>query len=362
MASSRALTSGILGGAAVAAAVCGVTLGYAQTDWSKAREAEFAAWQKVHPDVDAGISELKVRTAALVAAAGAPSNDLTAAPVIRRVPGAVTEIWDAAYAPQMVVIPAGSFTLGSPASEPYRVANEGPQRRVNINTPFAVGKYAVMRDEYAAFIAATKRPDGASCYTLGYTGFTLGNGFHQQVGATWRNPGFAQTGRDPVVCVSWSDAQAYAAWLSARTGKKYRLLSEAESEYAARAGTATPHYWGDAPSRDAANYGIAPPGAPPTGVAEGADRWVTTAPVGSFPPNAFGLFDMVGNASQWVQDCFQGGYATSAVGLPTECAARLARGASWAQPPNLTRTAWRYPAPGTQNRSALVGFRVARTL
>jgi formylglycine-generating enzyme required for sulfatase activity len=331
-------------------------------DWLPARQAEFAQFRAAHGNANAAIADLKAKTAALVAAAGAPVTDIAAPPVVRRVPGAITEIWDDPVAPALVVVPAGSFTIGSPASEEARVGNEGPQRRVNIGYAFAVGKYPVTRDEYAAFIADTERPDGATCNSPGYTGFTLGGGFHQEVGATWRNPGFTQTGADPVVCVSWLDAQAYVGWLSKKTGAAYRLLSEAEWEYAARAGTTTARYWGDAASREAANFGRVLVGDMTPGVAEGADRWVNTSPVGSFPPNAFGLFDMVGNVSQWVQDCYQLSYALPATGAPFECAARVARGAAWSHQPNFTRVAYRVVGLTAQNRSSFAGIRVARGL
>jgi hypothetical protein len=124
---------------------------------------------------------------------------------------------DAPDAPEMVVIPPGAFTMGSPASEPGRYADESPQHRVSIGYSLAVGRYDVTREQYAAFVTATA-----------YTG--------SGTGCDWRSPGFDQSGADPVVCVSWEDAQAYASWLSRKTGHTYRLLSEAEWEYAARAG------------------------------------------------------------------------------------------------------------------------------
>ena len=346
---------------------CGVVVSaglYAtpQPDWMETRRAEFAAWQTSHPHAAARIPDLLAKTSALVAAAGTPVTDPAAPPVIRRVPGAITELWDDPVAPPLVIVPAGSYTMGSPASERERVGNEGPQRRVTINAPFAVGKYAVTRDEYAAFVAATKRPDGAFCSVPGNVGFSLGTGFGQVPGTTWHNPGFPQTGRDPVVCVSWSDAQAYAAWLSAKTGRTYRLLSEAEWEYAARAGTTSSRYWGDAANPDLANYGAEVVSGIAAGRESGADRWFYTAPVGSFPANPFGLYDMVGNVSQWVQDCYQPSYAAPQTGAAVDCAVRLTRGANWGNPAAFTRVAYRYVSTWNVYRASNAGIRVARTL
>ena len=328
MQSLKTIRRRVLGASLVAVVAGGGALVSAQADWSSTRQREFAAWQKAHPG---------------------PERQ-----------GAGSELWDHPLAPRLVVIPAGSFTMGSPASEVGRVANEGPQQQVTIDAPIAVGKYPVTRDEYAAFIAETKRPDGATCSVPGNTWFTLGGGFNQAVGPTWRNPGIEQTGSDPVVCVSWRDAQAYADWLAKKTGKAYRLLSEAEWEYAARAGTTTARYWGEAASHDAANYGAEPVGGITAGEANGADRWVYTSPVGSFPPNAFGLYDMLGNVSQWVADCFRPTYNAPLVTSAT--CAHLARGAAWAHRAAFVRAAYRYAAPNAQNRSSLTGFRVARSL
>lgn len=173
----------------------------------------------------------------------------------------------------------------------------------------------------------------------------------------------------PAVCVSWNDAQAYVAWLRKRTGKPYRLPSEAEWEYAARARAATAYPWGDTASRAYANYGAE---TCCSERADGADRWLYTSPVGSFPPNAFGLYDMVGNAWQWVQDCYAESYATapldgSAVD-PATCQFRVLRGGTWGDPPRLIRPAFRNWAPpprwpsAWEYRSGGVGFRVARSL
>ncbi len=138
---------------------------------------------------------------------------------------------DCAACPQMVVVPAGSYRPGSPSHEVGRYDDEGPVRQVTIEQPFAVGVYEVTVGDYEGFVGATGYAGGKSCSTYEE------EGWKERPGRTWRDPGFQQTERDPVVCVNWKDAQAYAEWLSGETGKRYRLLSEAEWEYVARAGT-----------------------------------------------------------------------------------------------------------------------------
>ncbi|HXM94378.1 MAG TPA: formylglycine-generating enzyme family protein [Candidatus Dormibacteraeota bacterium] len=277
----------------------------------------------------------------------------------------------------MVVIPAGSFTMGSPASEPGRYDEEGPQRRVSIRQ-FGVGKFDVTRGQWAVFVSATKRETRGGCFWTGRSGSK------SDPAGSWRDAGFSQDDDHPVVCVTWGDAQAYVRWLNQRTGRRYRLLTEAEWEYAARAGTTTPYPWGPSASHEYANYGAETCCSP---LASGHDRWVNTSPVGSFPPNAFGLYDMHGNVLQWVQDCFAPLYT----GLPTDgsayetvvdlkmtgllsrmtgtssCSYRMVRGADWNDPPAMIRSAYRNfgPGPGAtlqDYRSTGVGFRVARTL
>lgn len=282
--------------------------------------------------------------------------------------------------PEMVVIPAGSFMMGSPASEPGRNDREEPQRRVSIRQ-LAVGKFDVTRGQWAAFVSATNRDTHVGCAWTGRSG--IEPPWAMDPDGSWRSLGFPQDDNHPVVCVSWNDAQDYVRWLSQRTGRKYRLLTEAEWEYAARAGTTTPYPWGSSASHEYANYGADDCC---SGLASGRDQWVNTSPVGSFPPNAFGLFDMHGNVLQYVQDCFASSYS----GLPTDgsafetvvplktapyswmtgtssCSYRMVRGGDSGDPPRMIRSASRNFAPsrGTtldQYRSGGVGFRVARTL
>ena len=251
---------------------------------------------------------------------------------------------DCDVCPQMAVVPAGSFMMGSPKAEAGRYAVEEPLRRVEIGQPFAVGAYEVTREEYEAFAAETGQADGAGCW------LAAGGKWEREKSASRRNPGYEQTGREPAVCVSWRDAQAYARWLSRKTGKPYRLLSEAEWEYAARAGTQTPYGFGSVVSARRANY----------------DGNVgKTAPAGAYKPNGFGLYDMHGNAWEWVRDCWNAGYA----GAPTDgsarqggdCSRRVMRGGSWSDRSRSLRSAHRGRHFGGL-RFNNVGFRVARTL
>jgi formylglycine-generating enzyme required for sulfatase activity len=278
------------------------------------------------------------------------------------------------------VIPAGSFIMGAgPGEAPNDLFSEGPQHRVRVRR-FALGKFDVTRGEWAAFVDATHRPTRMGCSWTP----RVPDGKVDST-ASWRDPGFAQDDRHPVVCVTWYDAHDYVQWLSRRTGHRYRIPSEAEWEYAARAGTTTPYPWGRTASHEYANYG--PDSGYGSGVAKGRDRWIYTSPVGSFPPNGFGLYDMHGNVLQYVQDCLAPSYA----GLPTDgsayetdvplprvgplsvlngqraCSLRAARGGDWADPPFEIRSAFRNFGPGPGQslrdyRSTGVGFRVVREL
>lgn len=285
---------------------------------------------------------------------------------------------DCPECPEMVVVPSGSFLMGSPANERGRYSEEGPQRMVKIQS-FAAGKYDVTRGQWAAFVRATHRATSKGCaYSL------LPK--ETEAAASWMNLGFAQDDSHPVVCVSWPDAHDYARWLTLKSGHKYRLLTEAEWEYAARAGTTTPYPWGSTASHAHANYGGDDHAG--YGLALGRNRWVTTSPVGSFPPNAFHLFDMHGNAMQWVEDCYSSSYA----GLPADgsvntiatkvkgksedlafmngnssCSYRILRGGCWGDTPAMIRSAYRNFAPDSEStldtyRSSGLGIRVARDL
>ena len=255
--------------------------------------------------------------------------------------------------PKMVLVPAGNFVMGSPESEHDRNPDEGPQHHVTIASAIAVGKFPITVGEFRAFVTATNYDAGANC--LGWKG----KAWEWQAGHTWRDPGFPQTDAQPVTCVNWDDAQAYVKWLAGETGKPYRLLSEAEWEYSARGGTTTAYFWGDEIDKRHANC---------NGCGSPWDN-KQTSPVGSFAPNAFGLYDMAGNAWQWTEDCYRQSYklsdsdvapADGSAWTSRDCSSRVLRGGSWSGDPWRLHTAWRFwrdPAV----RSGNTGFRVART-
>ena len=252
-----------------------------------------------------------------------------------RQPGA--RLRDCEACPELVVVPSGSFTMGSPDSEWGRFNNEGPQHRVTITEPFAVGIYEVTFGEWDACVSA------GGC-----------NGYQPH------GEGWGRGGR-PVINVSWEDARAYVTWLSQRTGNHYRLLSESEWEYVARAGTMEPFHTGATISADQANYDSSYTyGSGQKGRYRGR-----TVQVGTFSPNAFGLHEVHGNVWEWTQDCWNEDYtgapADSRARESGECEQRVLRGGSWGDVPWLLRSADRGKnEPGT--RDPKIGFRVARTL
>ncbi len=212
--------------------------------------------------------------------------------------------------PEMVVLPAGSFMMGAKENEPGSYSEEKPQREVSIKQ-FACGKFDITKKQWAVFVKETNRPATGGCSWSGLPADTSQKPWDPNPAANWNHIGFEQDSTHPVVCITWDDVQDYLKWLSKKTGVIYRLLSEAEWEYAARAGTTTAYYWGDSVSRDYANYGEDT--AWGIGGIKGRDKWLNTSPVGSFLPNQFGLYDMNGNVLQWVEDCFCPTYS----GLPT---------------------------------------------
>lgn len=271
--------------------------------------------------------------------------------------------------PEMASIPGGRFVMGAAPgeeereqlSEPFRYRSQ-PQREVTVRS-FAAGKYEITRGQYRVFAEATKR-GGDGCFVW------TGNDFAIDPTKSWRNTGFSQDDAHPAACVSWEDANAYARWLSQTTGKNYRLLSEAEWEYAARAGAVTARYWGNDGdgSCEYANGADQTaqtqiPGAIGSHVANCRDRYAFTAPVGSYRANGFGLHDMLGNVGEWTQDCWNGDYK----GAPTdgsarasgECFMRAVRGGSWDDNPLGVRSAYRVGSPIVV-RLYSRGFRVAR--
>jgi formylglycine-generating enzyme required for sulfatase activity len=268
--------------------------------------------------------------------------------------------------PEMVVIPAGSFLMGSPDNEPERHKNEGPQRKVTIPKPFAVAKFEVTLDQFRAFVKDADYEAANRC------SLRRGERWVEPSGLSWRAPSFHQGSNHPVLCVNWIDAKAYVSWLSRKTGKPYRLLSEAEWEYAARAGTITRFHFGNNQG-DLCRFANVPdqtakdnaPVAATWNIVACRDGHALTAPVGSFPANAFGLHDMYGNVWEWTEDCYNDSYA----GAPSDggawkegnCGRRLLRGGSYSRDHKDSRAAKRQPAPlGASGIS--FGIRVARTL
>ena len=244
----------------------------------------------------------------------------------------------------MMALPAGAFLMGSPADEKERKTNEGPQREVSIGYAFAASKYEITWDDWAVCQA------GGGCQSADPRA--------EVRKALWT------TGNRPVIQVSWQDARAYIDWLNTKvTGSDpYRLLSEAEWEYAARAGTASPFYTGATISGMQANYNAAR-----TYGSEAKGTYNRMPmPVGSYPPNAFGLHDMHGNVAEWTEDCF----SASMAGLPTDgsavagegtCHSRSVRGGSWNKIPSYIRSAFR-EGRLDRNRQDDIGFRIARDL
>jgi formylglycine-generating enzyme required for sulfatase activity len=272
--------------------------------------------------------------------------------------------------PEMVVVPSGSFTMGSPESDAERYNDEGPQHTVTIAKPFAVGKFHVTVDEFAAFVMDTRYDKESDCWVFD------GKWYTQKRSASWRDPGFPQTGTHPAVCLNWYDAKSYVDWLSRKTGKPYRLLTEAEWEYAARArtepGQYTRYFFGD-DEKDLCHYGnVGDKTAQSTikggenwPVAPCSDGYAYTAPVGSFAPNDFGLYDMIGNAWQWNEDCYRSGYDRAPLDgsawTSENCSRRVNRGGAWSVFPRTIRTADR-GSGGPEDQYEAIGLRVARTL
>ena len=262
-----------------------------------------------------------------------------------------------------MVVPAGRFMMGSPASEPGRYNDEGPRHLVTIASSFAVGKYEVTRTEFGRFASASGRQMN-DCFNL------VGKQFSPDIARNWEKPGFPQLANEPALCVSWEDAQAYVRWLSEQSGKTYRLLSEAQWEYAARAGSDEARFWGSGTDRACqfANVYDA------TGKAKHNfryenfvcdDGYAVTAPAGSLKPNAFGLYDMLGNVLEWVEDCrndsYAGAPADGRVWATGDCSQRVYCGGSWHGTPRNVRSANRY-GDKPAGRNVNLGFRVARTL
>ena len=236
-----------------------------------------------------------------------------------------------------------------------------PLHLVRIARPFAVGEFLVTRKQYAAFAAETGYR-GSGCAVLPLDGTS---GWKFDPALSWRDPGFAQADNHPVVCVSWDDAIAYMSWLSKKTGRHYRLPSEAEWEYAARAGDTAGRYFGDAPICEFANVrDQSKKKLRSTGQFLQCDSgFSNTSTVGSFPPNGFGLYDMLGNAWEWVEDCWEKAYVDAPVdGTARDralCEGRVRRGGSWNSDHRYLYSVGARAGTRPHVRSEIYGFRVA---
>ncbi len=293
----------------------------------------------------------------------------------RRVPGAgqtFQDSWEEGgrrfAGPEMVVVPAGEFLMGSPTDEPQRESwkkgTETPQHKVTITQPFAIGRHAVTRGQFAAFVNDTGYKIEKGAYVLKSSGILF---WKKEAGdfdpsKWWRDPGFAQDDQHPVVCVNWEDAQAYVKWLAEKTAKGYRLPSEAEWEYACRAGTMTPFWWGKSITPSQANYDG-------NYVYEGGgnkgEYRKKTLPVKSFPPNPWGLYQVHGNVWEWCEDTWHDNYtgapADGSVWATGDSGLRVVRGGSWYDYPRYLRAAIRVRNTPVV-RYDIVGFRLSRTL
>jgi len=278
---------------------------------------------------------------------------------------------DCAECPEMVRVPAGTFVMGTPTAERNSAATRAESEAVivTIGRAFALGRTEVTRREYRAFVNDSGYDVRGPCLSWDEA---LGR-FSNDRARNWENPGRPREARDdhPVACVSFDDATAYVQWLAHKTGKSYRLPSEAEWEYAARAGSNALRPWGDAASDgcDFANlYDLASREQYAFGwePVRCRDNYPDVAPVGALRANAFGLYDMIGNVAEWVQDCATDSY----VGRPRDarawvwiggCSRRVQRGGSWISPAERARSAFRDSAEASE-RTDFVGFRVALDL
>ena len=247
---------------------------------------------------------------------------------------------DCPVCPLMIAVRGGRYVMGAPQSEKGRTEHEGPQKRMRIPGPFAVSRYEIKRKEFAAFVSAAGYRPASVCRVKG----------DQSTGHNWQQPGFNQTDEHPVVCINWHDASAYIDWLSERTNRKFRLLSEGEWEFVARARRSTAYWTGHTITPDAAHFA--------------SDAG--TGPVGTGDANTFGLFDVAGNVWELVDDCWSEDLsAVPSSGAPVralgDCQRRAIRGGGWNSKVSNLRSAAR-ESIGVAMASNQVGLRVAREL
>ena len=289
---------------------------------------------------------------------------------------AAREFQDCPDCPRMVALAGGSAVIGSPADEPERHEKEVVQHTEAIGA-FAVSETEITRGQFAAFVADTQRQIPVGCYTHG-DGMDSTSDLDAK--GSWREPRFEQSDEHPVVCVVWQDAKDYAAWLSRKTGQSYRLLSDAEWEYAARAGTMSAYFWGDSADRGCAYMNGGDPslvralplwaqtvsrdraaGEPGARILACDDGSAFTSAVRRYEPNTFGLYDVTGNVWEWVDACRDEASAATVDGSTNDrCELRGVRGGSWDDWPLELRSADRHKTKADTRRNDL-GFRVARS-
>ena len=278
--------------------------------------------------------------------------------------------------PEMVIIAAVPFQQGSAANEPGHNTDEAPKHKVSIAKPFALGRCEVSVAEFRLFVQQTAYQTDAEKSGGCFSWYTGAKKFSQNADQNWRNPGYKQGEQHPVSCVSWNDIQAYIEWLNAYLGlaeNTYRLPSESEWEYAMRAGTSSAYFWGaksqcsyanglDKAAKNSALFDAN------WSYAKCDDRFVYTAPVGSFKANRWGLYDMSGNVWEWTQDCWHDNYNDAPEDGrawleddKSDCTRRSVRGGGWIYLPSYLRSAFRYRLSASEANLNL-GFRLARTL
>ncbi len=290
------------------------------------------------------------------------------------VPAPAADALDCEACPLLALVPPGNFQLGSApdAAELDPATGESPPVAISLARPFYVSSREITVAEFRRYVEATGADPTPGCRVW------LDGQWVQEPERSWRDPGFALPPADdePVVCVNWDDAHAYADWLARESGRRYRLPSEAEWEYVARGGTSFPRFWGERDSQEGVALSLACDHANvydssavdayhlPWPNARCSDRAVALAPVAQYQPNAFGVYDIIGNVREWVMDC----YTASHAGRPDDgrawtwqggCERKVVRGGSWASRPRDARA----PARGSEAaalRQSDLGFRVVR--
>lgn len=263
---------------------------------------------------------------------------------------------DCADCPEMLALPGGSYLMGSPATDQEGQDYEKPRHEVKVGG-FAIGKYEISKAQFAAFVEATNYNPGNECWTM------EGGKGEMRSNRSWSDPGYPQASDHPATCVSVDDAEAYIKWLNQKTGGRYRLPTEAEWEYAARGGSTAARFWGDNPDgackyANVADLSLQKADAKVT-PHDCEDGYAYTAPVGSYLPNAFGLYDMLGNVWEWTCSSDSGYGSSEEEKCTSLLSRRIYRGGSWINTADYVRSASRYgyiPSFRFNN----LGFRLAR--